>query len=404
MAPPLTEVEGAREQVGVILSSPLSLTFEYQEYQPSGQARTLTRRWCVDRGVLASWLTLQPLRTGEGTAFRVAVDRNKIEAYLQGLAGEIARPPREARFDYDAQANALLTLVPGQCGHELDVEAALGRVVEACLSSRREVALPVRVVPPRVARADLERLLPLSLISVGQSSFRGCRPACLQDIQAASARFHGLTVPPQTTFSFLDNLGLVTVANGYSEPWLAYGDRTTRGPSGGVGQVSTASFRAAFWAGYPILERWPHIYRVGWYEQNGAPVGLDAAVFAPLVDFCFDNDTDTPILILIEVQESSARLCVRFYGAASAREITMEAPTISNVTEAGEPVFEEDSSLPAGTRVQVEWSHEGADVTLYRLIEQDGLLVVREEFFSRYEPWPARYLQGTSRGRARPRP
>jgi len=404
VVPPLAEVKGAREQVGLILSSPLMLTIDSQEYQADGSLRVQTRRWCIDRAMLASWLIVQPLRTDQGTTFRVAVDRDRIETFLRGLANEIARPPREARFDYDPQAKALAALTPGQSGRMLDVRVAVERVVEACFSSEREVTLPVHVVPPRVTRADLERLLPLSLIGQGQSSFRDCTPERLQDIRVASARFHGLIVPPQTTFSFLDNLGLVTVANGYSESWITYRDRTIRGPGGGVCQVSTACFRAAFWGGYPILERWAHFYRLEWCEADGSPVGLDAAVFFPLVDLQFVNDTDTPMLILTVVDEAKAMLYVRFYGQSGAREVRLEGPIFGDPVEAGEPVFEVDPSLSPGERVLVEEPLGGLDVRLYRVIEQGGDVAIREEFASHYEPRPARYLVGARTGRMEVRP
>jgi len=404
VVPPLAEVEGARDRVGLILNSPLMLTFDSQEYQADGSLRVQTRRWCIDRAMLASWLVVQPLRTDQGTTFRVAVDRDRIETFLQGLANEIARPPREARFDYDPQTKALAALTPGQSGRMLDVRVAVERVVEACLSLEREVTLPVHVVPPRVTRADLERLMPLSLIGQGQSSFRDSTPERLQDIRVASARFHGLVVPPQTTFSFLDNLGLVTVANGYSESWITYRDSTIRGPGGGVGQVSTACFRAAFWGGYPILERWAHSYRMEWCEADGSPVGLDAAVFFPLVDLKFDNDTDAPMLILTEIDEAKAILYVRFYGHSAAREVRLEGPVLGDPVKAGEPILEVDPSLSPGERVQVEEPLDGLDVRLYRVIEQDGELVAREEISSHYEPRPARYLVGARTGRMEVRP
>ncbi len=404
VVPPLTEVEGAREQVGVILSSPLMLTFTYQELQPDGKVRTLTRRWRIDRAVLASWIALQRHQTSQGISFKVGVDRDRMEGFLQELADELARPPREARFDYDPQTSTLVTLTPEQWGHSLDIEAAVERLAGACLSSDRQVDLPVHLVPPRVTRADLVSLLPLSLISQGQSSFRESERGRLQDIRLASARFHGFALPPQTTFSFLDNLGLVTVAGGYSESWIAHGDSTGRGAGGGVCQVSTACFRAAFWGGYPILERWPHAYRAPWCEEDGSPVGLDAAVLSPLLDLKFRNDTDTPILVLTEVDEDDGRLYFRFYGAARSRKVETEGPIISNRVQAGEPIFEGDPSLPLGARVQVEWPHDGLDVTLYRLIERDGRLIAKEEFFSRYQPWPARYLVGLPRARPRTTP
>lgn len=391
VVPPLTEVTGARERISVILSSPLVLTFAFPEFRADGTPFHLVRRWSVDRALLGSWLTLQRVRAEGSTVVQVGVDQSKIESYLRELAEEISRPPREGRFDYDPETRVLTTLNPGQNGYALDVEAARISVEEACLSSSRTVTLPVYVVSPRVARGDLEALMPLELISVGETGFLGSKPGRLQNIRVASARFNGLTVPPQATFSFLQNLGPVTVANGYAQSWIIYVDRTMLGPGGGVCQVSTTCFRAAFWGGYPIVERWPHSYRVGWYEP---PLGLDAAVFSPMVDVKFRNDADTPILILTEVNETDSKLYFRFFGKSPGREVSMEGPATSNLVKPGEPVIEEDATLSPGSRVQVEWAHDGLDVAVHRVIKENDIVVAREEFFSRYEPWSARYRVG----------
>ncbi|MFO7918754.1 MAG: VanW family protein [Anaerolineae bacterium] len=390
IVPPLTDVEGAEEKVGTLLSGPLILHFAFPELAEEERSYVVHRRWAVDRAVLASWLTSHAAPTGESLSVQVTVDGEEIGAFLQSIADDIARPPREGRYDYDPEAQRLTTRVPPQNGYALDMEAAKDLVAEACLSSQREITLPVRVIRPRVVKEDLEEILPLELISTGQSSFAGSKPERLQNIRVATARFQGVTVPAQATFSFLDHLGPVTVANGYSQSWVIYGDRTVLGPGGGVCQVSTTCFRAAFWGGYPILERHPHSYRVSWYEP---PVGLDAAAFHPSVDMRFRNDTDTPLLILTEVDEREALLSFYLYGEKGGRTVRMEDPVTEDSVEPGEPVLEEDPSLPPGERRQVERSHAGVDVTVYRIIEEEGQ-ETKEEFFSRYKPWPARYLIG----------
>lgn len=387
--PLTTDLATAEARIDALLSVPLVLTLA-----PS-DGREAARRWAVDPATLAGWLTLTPTADDEGAAVRVEIDREQVTAYLEGIAAAIERPPREPRFDYEPASHTLTPLAPEQSGLSLDVDTAVERVLAACDAGRREVELPVNVVEPRVTRAALEALMPLDLISEGVSSFVDSSPERLQNIRVATSRFHGLTIPPHTTFSFLEHLGPVTAANGYSESWVIYDNRTILGPGGGVCQVSTTCFRAAFWGGYPIVERSPHFYRVGWYEP---PVGLDAAVYSPEVDMVFQNDTDTPILIITEVDEARARLSFRFFGRATGRAVTMEGPTVSNPRPAGAPIEEVDSTLSPGARVQLERAHDGIDATLVRVITRPGKEPIREEFLSRYHPWPARYRVGPRAG------
>ena len=90
----------------------------------------------------------------------------------------------------------------------------------------------------------------------------------MQNIQIAASRFHGLLVPPGATFSMAQQIGDISLDNGYAEAPIIVGDRTINGVGGGVCQVSTTLFRTAFFAGFPIVDRTPHAYRVGYYEQT----------------------------------------------------------------------------------------------------------------------------------------
>ena len=65
-------------------------------------------------------------------------------------------------------------------------------------------------------------------------------------------------------------------------------------------------FRAAFDAGLEIVERWPHAYRVSYYEP---PVGLDATVYSPSVDFKFRNDTPYGVLAAFK-DPMGAAICI----------------------------------------------------------------------------------------------
>jgi vancomycin resistance protein YoaR len=357
----------------------------------TGAVQYLPLRWELDEARIATMLTVRSAQATEGRALAVDLDRQQLRAWLAPIVEQIARAPREGRYTYDAATQSLGVVSPGQIGYALDLDAATEVLAAACLSTERLARLPLLVIPPLVTRADLEALLPLDLVGEGESSFRGSTADRLLNIKVASARFDGVVVPPRSTFSFLYHLGLVTQANGYSLSWVIMGDRTELGPGGGVCQVSTTCYRAAFWGGFPMVERRPHSYRVSWYEP---PLGLDAAVFSPTADMRFQNDTDTPLVIMTEVDEANAKLYFRFYGRSIGRKVTMEGPQSGNPVPAPAPVEELDPTLAPGQRVQVETARDGLDVTLTRVIEQPGQETRREEVLSRYEAWPARYRVG----------
>jgi vancomycin resistance protein YoaR len=387
---PLAEVSEARQRAETILSGPVTLWYQRPIMGEDGAATELIV-WSIDRAQISAWLRVEPPVEEPGSAPEVSLDQDALRAFVAGLARQVDRPARAGRYDYDADTGSLSVLAVEQFGLALDVEAAVAALEAACLSQDRHIELPVQVVAPPVTRAEIEALLPLELVAEGETGFAGSTEERLHNIEVATALFQGVTIAPQARFSMVEHLGLVTQANGYSESWVIYGNQTLLGPGGGVCQVATTLFRAAFWAGLPIIERTPHAYRVSWYEP---PVGLDAAVFSPWVDVKFDNDTDTPLLIQTEVDQANATLHFRLYGRSVGRTVRLEGPTLGPAIPPGPDVIEPDPALAPGERVLVERAKEGVEVTLYRIILVDGEEVARERFLSKYQPWPARYREG----------
>jgi vancomycin resistance protein YoaR len=168
------------------------------------------------------------------------------------------------------------------------------------------------------------------------------------------------------------------------------------GIGGGVCQVSTTAFRAAFYAGLPIVERHQHTYRVSYYEQDGSPTGFDAAVYSPGVDLKFRNDTEGAILIQTSVDTASSTLTFRFFGTPNAREVKLAASKANEVKAGPRLPDGTDPKLPQGQRKQVEWASDGADATIRRTITEDGQVVGNDSFFSRYTPWREKWVVGTA--------
>jgi vancomycin resistance protein YoaR len=233
------------------------------------------------------------------------------------------------------------------------------------------------------------------VISTGTSKFAGSSPERVNNIQVATTRLNGTVIPPGATFSFLKALGPITKENGYMEGLTIQGDATVPGIGGGVCQVSTTAFRAAFFAGLPIVERHQHTYRVAYYEQDGSPVGFDAAVYDPGVDLRFKNDTEAPILIQTNVDTATWTVTFTFYGAPVGREVKI-TPSRSNEVKAGSRLPDvPDPSLPKGVRKQLEWSADGVDATIRRTVTSQGKTLLSDSFFSRYVPWREKWAIGT---------
>jgi len=396
-APSLTDAQLALAVASAerILADPVVLVFEDRSLTgANGPTTVVTRTWALDAAALANALrfSLEQDAAGHITA-TARLDEERLRPFAESIAAQVDQPARDARFDLDPVRMSLTPIVTSQEGRTVDVTATVQAIQAAVLTTdTRIVSLPVHVTPPAVDMRDPAALGIRELISTGQTQFAGSTPERIHNIEIAAKRLHGVVVPPSAVFSFVEPLGDATEADGYQESYVIYGDRTVMDIGGGVCQVSTTCYRAAWWAGLPILERTPHAFRIGWYEP---PLGMDATVFAPSVDLKFQNDTPACILIQTEVDKANQTLTFWFYGTRPDRVVEMEGPYTSNTIPAPAPVYEYDPTLPRGVTKQVGAAHDGVDVTLYRVIKHNGQVVERERFFTRFKPWAARYLVGT---------
>jgi len=378
--PRLPDVSEAKAQVEVMIRSPLTLTFG-------------DRSWVLDRAAIADMILLREETDEAGQIHLVpTLDEAKVRAFVEPLAPEIYQPPRNARLDFDPETGKLTPIVMSQEKRTLDVEETVRRIMALVMTPLRTIPLAVKIEKPAVDVADMDRMGIVELVSKGTTRFKGSPPGRVKNIQIAASKFHGVVIPPGGIFSFNEHLGKVSAEEGYEEAYIIYGSRTTVGLGGGVCQVSTTAFRAAFWGGFPIVQRSAHGYRVRWYEP---PVGLDATVYSPLVDFKFQNDTPHYLLIETEVDTEEGTLTFYFYGTKPDRTVEMEGPFEENPVPHGPPIYEEDPELPKGTVKQIDWAKDGLDVTVYRIIKQGDRVIKREKFFSRYKPWQDVFLVGT---------
>ncbi len=347
---------------------------------------------------LATYLSVSEVADAGASQLAVRLDRDRLRPMVEPLAAAVNQAAENARFEFDDATASLRLLSPGRDQRALDVDATLA-AVEAALNdggSEHRATAVVSVTPaPVPAAATAQQLGITGLITQATTYFKGSSAPRLANIKVAAARFHGVTVPPGETFSFNQFLGEVSTEEGFEEGLIIVGDRTLKGVGGGVCQVSTTAYQAALRAGFPIQERYPHGYRVSYYERGMGP-GFDAAVFSPIVDMKFVNDTAGHLLVETYYDAARATLTFKFYGAPDGRQVAFTQPEIANVAPHGPDIYEPapEGEVPAGKAKQVEYAVDGATIVFHRQVTRDGQLLIDERVVSKYAPWQARFQFG----------
>ena len=380
--PRVLDAAPAAARVQALLNQPLRLTAE--------SADDLV----IEPAVLAGMLQFEIVDQGAGGEYAIRIDPAQLRALLEPRAPELERSPQNARFIFNDDTRQLDLRASALVGRTLDLEASIAAVDQGLNTGISSISLAFSFEQPQIGDdATAESLGVSEAVSVVSTYFYGSSNGRVQNIKTASSAFHGLLIPPGETLSMSDVLGDISLDNGYAEALIIYGDRTISGVGGGVCQVSTTLFRAVFFGGYEIVERHPHAYRVGYYEQGpGSPgPGLDATVFVPLVDFKFRNDT--PYWLLMETYIYGNQLLWKFYSTSDGRSVSWSSDT-SNKVDAPEPLYKLNRDLPEGQIKQIDYQADGLDVVVYRTVTRDGEAIHRDVIKTHYLPWRAIYEFG----------
>jgi vancomycin resistance protein YoaR len=375
-----------------ILSAPLILQLPNPEEGDPGP-------WTFEPVVLAQMLTIQRVMTDTGAAYQVGVSPDVLRNFLLNLAPQLSRSPQNARFIFNDDTRKLEVIQPAVIGRGLDVDASLAQINQQLLAGQHNINLVMQTTsPPATNDTTAESLGITELVSSYTSYFYGSDAARIQNIATAASRFHGLLVAPGETFSMAAALGDVSLDTGYAEALIIYGDRTIKGVGGGVCQVATTFFRTVFFGGYQVDVRWPHAYRVKYYEQTASGgynedlAGLDATVFAPEVDFAFTNDS--PYWLLMETYPTKTSLTWKFYSTSDGRTVDWTTSGLQNIVKPPDPLYTENPDLSKGEIKQVDWAVDGADVSVTRTVTRDGTVIHDDIFNTHYIAWQAKFEYG----------
>jgi vancomycin resistance protein YoaR len=234
------------------------------------------------------------------------------------------------------------------------------------------------------------------LLAEGRSKFLGSINSRVHNLNLAANKIDGTLVAPGEEFSFLNTVGPISSATGFQTAYIISQGKTILGEGGGVCQTSTTLFRAILNSGLPIIERYPHSYRVGYYEQDAKP-GFDASVYYPSLDLKFRNDTDRYILVQAEVDKSKYEMVFYIYGTKDGREVNITEPELFGYLPTPAPVYIEDKSLKPGEVKQIDFPASGITSRFERVVLKNGQDSQKDTFKSTYTPWKAVYLKGPNK-------
>ncbi len=363
--PPLVRagaLANAARQARLVLSAPVHLQL--------GKTR-----WLLSRAKLARLIDLP----ADGRT-QLAVGGLAANEWLRRLGKRVEKPPHDATFAVDGKH---VHVVPARPGTQLAAFAASRAVLHAALKRRsdlRVAQLPVEEQPAKLTTAAAQAMHISAQVS-GYTTVFGGVPNRIHNVELVAHLVDQKLIAPDATFSFNKTTGERNAEKGFLVAPVIVNGEVTTGLGGGVCQVSTTVFNAAFEAGLKITERTNHALYISHYPQ-----GRDATVNYPDVDLQFVNDTGNWLLLRTFVSSSS--LTVGLYGTPVDRRVTS---TTSPLVSHGVPPVKKtiDPTLKPGEKVVDDPGLPAMTTSVTRdVYAAGGKLLYHDTWYSSYRALP----------------
>jgi vancomycin resistance protein YoaR len=283
--------------------------------------------------------TLQPTDIAAALSFRAdaaaspkLVPEINSEALKEVATPQLAgteTPGRDAALDFSTGAPVV---VPSQDGRGVDYDKTFETLVPALTTGPRTLTA---VYGDQPAKLTTEQLGALGITGeISSFTTGGFAADSGRNIRRAAEQVNGTIVQPGETFSLNRLTNPRNAANGYVEAGIIENGHSARGIGGGVSQVATTLYNAAYFAGMVDVEHKEHSFYISRY-----PVAREATVFDDIIDVKFRNDGPTGVFI--QTIWTPQNLTVKMFGTKR-YEVTSETGPRTNPTEP------QTLTLPAG--------------------------------------------------------
>ena len=336
--------------------------------------------WRIHPPELASFLLLPADGRSE-----VRIGGPAAKSYFARLGRAVDRKPRDA--DYAVTSGGSVRVVPGANGRELDVKATGEALLRAAVSrDRREAGLVVRTVEPELTTREARKYGITRVLSSFATPYAGDADR-IRNLQLAVKLLDGALIAPGDAFSFNDVVGPRTEERGFRPAPVIMNGEYEVGIGGGVSQVATTVFNAAWEAGLKITDRTAHNLYISRY-----PLGRDATVNFPDIDLKFMNDTGR--WIFMRAVSGETGIAISLLGAPTGRRVVSNAGPLREI---GPPRVKKilDPTLFEGERIVVEDGEPARSITVTRTVHEGGKVLYSETWTTTYRSEPKTVRVGT---------
>jgi vancomycin resistance protein YoaR len=303
-----------------------------------------------------------------------------LETAMQNAFNSLVRETKDAVWVYEKSSQSWIATQ--QRGWRVDTKLSRAFVLEALKFNKPTARIAVQRSNPKRNLADWHKAGIRYHFGGGESYFRGSSSFRMTNIVAGARQIDNITIAAGANFNFNRDVG-ISRELGFVDGYIIKGGILEKDIGGGICQVSTTVWRAAYNSGLPIVQRNFHSYRVSYYD----PPGFEATVFSPYKNLIFKNDTGSPLFVQVTWYLRAQKLEMHFFGRKPDRKVSISEGYITNVRQPPAPRFVADPEIRLGAAKRLSGAERGMNVRINRVVRYTTGAVVRDTTFSNYVPW-----------------
>lgn len=309
-----------------------------------------------------------------GSTIAVELEAAPLARRLRQAFARFERQPADASFIVEGDT---VRIARSKVGRRLAVAATVDVIVAG--AGLPEVDAVFRTQRPAFTTAKAKELGIKEVVGSFTTEFACCPPR-VTNIQRAAQILTGTIIGPGETFSLNEELGERTKERGFVEaPMIGEGGKLVDAVGGGVSQIATTVFNAAFFSGLELITHTPHSFYISRY-----PEGREATVSWGGPELVFRNDW--PSAIYVRVGASDTAVTVTFYSTKHGRRVETTTGERFDPVPA-ETIEEKNPDLEPGERnVLQTGGTPGFSVAYTRKVYRGEELLRDESWVTRYDP------------------
>lgn len=263
-------------------------------------------------------------------------------------------------------------VVPSKDGISVDPDTLVTAVRQAVDADSHSADVQLSAQPADFSTEDAKKMDVSDVVSEFSTPYPSS-PARDTNLKVAAASVSGTVLMPGEQFSLNKTLGPRTAAAGYKPAGVIASGQMQEDYGGGVSQISTTLFNAAYFAGFQLDEHQAHSRYISRY-----PEGRESTLDYKTIDLKFTNNSDTPVVMDMFLRD----------GKVWARMLGVKTVEVKSESSARYAFTSPGTMKSTGSTCSPQSPREGWSIKISRTITDiaSGKVKATDSFITVYRP------------------